>query len=62
MSLEKYEIPLDYEFCVGDKVVYLKKSSNLSTIFRKDVEYLVKEVSSQGRVLTLQYGTTTWSI
>ena len=62
MSLEKYEIPLDYEFLEGDRLIFLKKNESFSSMFRTDVEYEVEAVRDMGKKVTLKLGTASWTL
>lgn len=62
MSLEKYEIPLDYEFLVGDRLIFLKKNETFNPVFRTDVEYEVKAVRDNGKKVTIKHGVALWTL
>lgn len=62
MSLEKCEIPSDYEFLEGDRVIFLKKDGTYSSVFRTDVEYEVEAVRDNGKKVTLKQGTASWTM
>lgn len=62
MSLEKYEIPLDYEFLEGDRLIFLKKNETFSSMFRTDVEYEVEAVRDMGKKVTLKLGAASWTL